>query len=173
MKTVDELIAVVKKEADFKDRLASKADDQWKRGNHLALAADLRQVADLLASYRDKEAFAPENVAVSLGTADDMPRPDEVTDFASLDDLSDLPPELLQEMNLPEGELQERQIVAIIQGAGRPLATNEIMVAFYRKHKEVLQRRPLASRLYRMTTKNMIEGVPGKKGLYRTPEKGA
>lgn len=83
-------------------------------------------------------------------------------------DLSDLPEELRNQLQITRVSELEQTIIAVIDGMYQGVANvDEILVGLYRKTNEVHQRQPLANKLYRMTTAKQLVSVPRKKGVYR------
>ena len=82
-------------------------------------------------------------------------------------DLSDLPPEVLAELNLTKVDELEQQLRDIVAaGDGREVALDPIIIELYRRHHVVLNRRFVMNKLYRMAQKGLIESVGGRKGVY-------
>jgi hypothetical protein len=91
-----------------------------------------------------------------------------------LGDLSDLPASLRAELNISAADQSEQQIIEVIRDFEGVAAVDEILVGLWRKYKVETKRRPLGSKLYRMTRKDMIHSVPKRRGLYSlTPIDGA
>lgn len=138
-----------------------------------ALAADYRRFA------RDAEADNPvrskahaaradavEAVAHELESARKRLRPLS-TEYG---DLSDLPPEVIEQLNLTkidELEQQMRDIVAAADGA--EMGLDQIIIELYRRHKVVQPRNFVMNKLYRMGKKGIVVAVEGKKGAYCLP----
>lgn len=81
-------------------------------------------------------------------------------------DRSDLPPELLEQLNLPEPDDIEKNVLEIIKEFGGKATLDQLLVFLFRKSGVVHNRNQLAGKLYRMTKKEMIFNVPKKKGVY-------
>jgi len=84
----------------------------------------------------------------------------------SLGDLSDLPSELLDQLNVAKSDELEDQIVTVINAYDGQANIDEILVGLYRKFKVVQQRRFIQNKLYRMAKAEMIFSIPDKKGAY-------
>src|SRR5439155_24649428 len=84
------------------------------------------------------------------------------------EDLVGLPPELLKQLKITEGDKLEAAIVEVINDAGGTLILDKLLIGLYRKTKEVHQRTTLVNRLYRMSQKGLVFSVPKKKGVYTT-----
>ena len=85
---------------------------------------------------------------------------------SSYGDLSDLPPEVLSELNLAKVDELEQQLRDIIVAANGQVGLDPIIIELYRRHKVVQQRRFIMNKLYRMAQKGVIEAVEGRKGVY-------
>jgi hypothetical protein len=83
-----------------------------------------------------------------------------------LGDLSDLPKELLDDLNLTTADEAETQIQEVVASFGGVAAVDEIMVGLWRRFNIIFKRQPLASKLYRMTKKELLHSVPQRRGLY-------
>lgn len=84
-----------------------------------------------------------------------------------LGDISDLPAELLKELNIKTDTLQGDIIDVMRNHLDGVSNIDELMVALYKKRKEITPRRALNSRLYNMTRAGLLERVEGKKGVYK------
>jgi len=86
-----------------------------------------------------------------------------------LGDLSDLPPELVKELNLNAPSELEQRIIAIIKKADDKKANiNTILVELFKRHNVVQKRRNMQNKLWRMMDQKQIWGVDGEKGVYTT-----
>lgn len=84
-----------------------------------------------------------------------------------LGDLSDLPEELRKQLVSIQYDETEQAIIDIVtEQFGGIASIDEILVALYRKTKEMPQREALANKIYRMTRKELLTSVSGKKGVY-------
>lgn len=142
-----------------------------------ALAAELRRLSQTQeiddpdrAKRSQERAEAMESVAHELEAARKRLRPIP-TEFG---DLSDLPEEVVNQLNLSrvdELEQQMRDIVAAADGA--EVGIDQIIIELYRRHKVVQERRFIMNKLYRMGQKGILNSVDGKKGVYYLPKPGA
>lgn len=91
---------------------------------------------------------------------------------ANGDDLSDLPPELLKELSITKTDELETQIVTIVNASSSVADIDTILINLYRRFEVVQTRRFLQNKLWRMTQKEILWSVEGKKGAYtsRPPE---
>lgn len=86
----------------------------------------------------------------------------------ALGDLSDLPEEVLAELSVTKLDELEQQLRDII-ASGDEVGLDVAIVELYRRHKLIHPRRFVMNKLYRMAQKGLIQGVDGKKGVYRVP----
>lgn len=88
-------------------------------------------------------------------------------------DLSDLPQEVIDQLNLSKVDELEQQMRDIIAaGGGQEVGIDQIIIELWRRHKvKGQERRFIMNKLYRMSTKGIISGVEGRKGVYMIPEK--
>ena len=90
---------------------------------------------------------------------------------ADLGDLSDLPEEVMQQLNLTKVDELEQQLRDIVASAdGAQVGLDKIIVEAFRRHKVVKSRTYIMNKLYRMGQKGSIESVEGKKGVYFVPK---
>lgn len=138
-----------------------------------ALAADYRRSAEAMDLIDDEKAQrhraaadSIESVAQELEAARKRLRPIP-NDFG---DLSDLPQEVMDQLNLSKVDELEQQMRDIIAAAGGDeVGIDQIIIELYRRHKVVQERRFIMNKLYRMGQKGLIESVEGKKGVYLLP----
>ena len=83
----------------------------------------------------------------------------------NLTDVSDLPPELIRELNLPTDKL-ESQIMALLQLMGEPIDLDQILIGLYRRFGLIQKRRFLQNKLWRMVSKKQIYKGKDRKGVY-------
>ena len=128
---------------------ASEADDQPRAKRQASIAANLESVASELDLARKR--LRP--VSNSYG------------------DLSDLPEELIEQLNLTKIDELEQQIRDIVASAeGVEMGIDPILIELYRRHKVVQTRKFLMNKLYRMAQKEIVNAAPGKKGYYYLPK---
>jgi len=90
-----------------------------------------------------------------------------------IDDLSDLPPELLEQLSDSATRGQTDILVKIIADRGGIATLDQILIDLYRKHGEVGKRTLIQNRLYRLYKNDgVIWPVPKKKGVYTTIPQG-
>lgn len=83
----------------------------------------------------------------------------------NLTNVSDLPPELIRELNLPTDEL-ESQIMALLRVMDEPVDLDQILIGLYRRFGVIQKRRFLQNKLWRMVSKNQIYKGKNRKGVY-------
>ncbi len=83
----------------------------------------------------------------------------------NLTDVSDLPPELIRELNLPTDKL-ESQIMALLRFVGEPVDLDQILIGLYRRFGVIQKRRFLQNKLWRMVSKKQIYKGKNRKGVY-------
>lgn len=86
--------------------------------------------------------------------------------FSVFSDLSDIPPELMKELNLDDEYQIDRKILTLFEKAGGTLNISELLIGFYRVHNEIKTRQYINGKLYRLTKKGLLEST-GKKGGYK------
>ncbi len=90
---------------------------------------------------------------------------------ADFGDLSDLPEEVMQHLNLAKVDELEQQLRDIVaSGDGAEVGLDQIIIELYRRHKAVKSRTYVMNKLYRMAHKATITSVEGKKGVYCVPK---
>jgi hypothetical protein len=85
-------------------------------------------------------------------------------------DTDDLPEQLKAQLRQPGAPTLEMQILDIVKDLDGACTVDEVIVSLWRKHKVLTKdRRALANRLYRMTTKGQLDSVRGRKGVWALP----
>lgn len=84
----------------------------------------------------------------------------------SMSDIADLPAELVEELNLSDGDKAEFAILAALEESGGVITLDRLLIALYRKTGEIHKRNALTNRLHRMSQKGRVFNAPGKKGVY-------
>jgi len=84
----------------------------------------------------------------------------------SWDEIEGLPEELLKELSLSDSDRTEFNILSSVRELGGVASLDRLLVHIYRQSGEIMKRVALNQRLYRMTQKELLHGVPGKKGVY-------
>ena len=139
-----------------------------------ALAADYRRLSQAADAEDPARAKRQSTIAASLeAVAHELegarqrlrPVPNDIGD------LSDLPEEVMKQLNLTRIDDLERQMRDIIAAAdGAEVGINHIIIELYRRHKVVKERAFIMNKLYRMAQKGIINGVEDKKGVYVLPK---
>jgi len=88
--------------------------------------------------------------------------------YINSDDLEDLPPELLAQLNITESDKKDMYISNLIKKCGGIISLDKLLIAIYKDSGEIYERNKLMARLYRMSLKELIYTHPSKKGQYST-----
>jgi hypothetical protein len=162
MDTVDALMQFVNEQVDFHRRQATRfAGERRRAANHTSTADKFDK---LLIFLIDIKVRLDENPNLfEAASAKKAPRL-----ALSWEEVEGLPPELMEELSISESDKTEFEITGLITELGGVASLDRIIVALYRKSKEISKRGVLNQRLYRMVQKEMIFSVPGKKGVYST-----
>ena len=143
----------------------------------------LDSVKALVADYRrfseKSEAEDPARAKRQVQVADNLEMVVEELELArkrlrplssDFGDLSDLPEEVLQQLNLSKLDELDQQLRDIVASAnGGEVAINQIIIELWRRHKVSKSRTYIMNKLYRMAQKDTITSVEGKKGVYCVP----
>ncbi len=78
----------------------------------------------------------------------------------NLDDLSDLPPDLMQEIVKIKGKT--RRVLEVYLRADRKITLNQLIVAYYRMHKETLCKTYANTTAYRLKNRKYLKSERGK-----------
>ena len=84
------------------------------------------------------------------------------------EDLEDLPPELLSQLNITESDKKDMYLIKLIEKCGGIISLDKLLIAIYKDSGEIYERNKLMARLYRMSQKGLIYTHPYKKGQYST-----
>ena len=82
------------------------------------------------------------------------------------DDLSDLPPELLQELQLRRTDQLELQIVAVLRAQGGSADLDQILIGLYREFQSVQKRRVLQNKMWRLVRKGRVSTAKDRRGHF-------
>ena len=85
----------------------------------------------------------------------------------NLDDIKDLPPELIKELNI-DTEGTEFTIISIIDESCGISTLDKILIGLYKKTGQINKRTQLNNKILRMIQRGDIFSVSGKKGVYTT-----
>jgi len=156
-------IALVKEQIAFHDNMTQKFGITTFRANlHKSTADKFRALVDDLV-IADGALDAP-----SLKKVTQAKGPIQLS--LTINEISDLPDELVKELSFSDADKTEFEIVNSIEEAGGIISLDKLLIALYKRTGEVHKRNSLYSRLARMATKNLIYYVPGKKGVYSTEQ---
>lgn len=95
--------------------------------------------------------------------------PAQISDYSSAlspEILNGLPPELVQQLSISEGDREEFKLIELIKKKGNTISLDHLLIAWYHEYQQVLERSTTNSRIYRMIKKGFLYSVPGKKGIY-------
>lgn len=84
----------------------------------------------------------------------------------SPEDLAGLPQELKEQLQFSASDQQELKILEILGQAGGFVSIDRLIVRLFQDTGEIVQRKVLTARLYRMTQKKRLFAVSGMKGVY-------
>jgi len=157
---LEEEIAFVKSQIDHHTRSVSffkEKGDYSKEKRHTGI---LRRFNDILPKME---------IANKAALAAPPTPPDEKKIGNRLGDLMDLPEEIRLQLVSVQFDETESQIVKVVNDDFSGVATiDEIFVGLYRATNEITQRDALANKIYRMTRKELLFSVEGRKGVYST-----
>lgn len=90
-------------------------------------------------------------------------------DIFSMDDLTDIPQHIKDELKVVSRDAFEKNIIALFHRAMRDLSIDEVTVGYYRLYGEAKERKQIMAKLYNMTRSDRpaLRSVVGKKGVYR------
>jgi len=159
MSILSKHLPFVNEQIAIQTKLAARyADSEWRSARHLSTC---EQFKALLADMEQGDRL------LDAGPIKPIPRGNMLQ--LKPEEMEGLPEELLAELSdsarVDKGDVIVLQILA---DAGGILSLDQILVAFYRKTGEVIKRTTMTSRLYRMTQRGALFGVPDKKGIYST-----
>jgi hypothetical protein len=159
MKDLAVHIALVKSQLEFHERQAARFNGERRRMEmHERTAEHFRDLLGDLIKLRDWQTQHPD----WMTPKSDQPRRITLT----LEEVEGLPKEVLDELSISESDRAEFNIVSAVRSLGGVASLDQIIVHLYTTTKEVQKRMPLNQRLYRMTQKELLHSVPGKKGVY-------
>ena len=95
--------------------------------------------------------------------------PNKSTSTILPSELEGLPKELLEQLSTDTHEIN---ILKIMEDHGGPISLDRLILNYYKRHSEVLDRRKLTAKLYRMCKSRSLYTV-GERGIYSLyePEK--
>jgi len=157
---IEEEITFVKSQIAHHSRsiefFRSKGDGEKER-RHTGI---LRRFNDLLPKMEQ---------AIQLALTAPPPPPDDKKIGNRLGNVTDLPEAIRLQLVSVQFDEDESQILKVVNEDFQGVATiDEIFVGLYRATNEVTQRDALANKIYRMTRKELLFSVKGRKGVYST-----
>jgi len=175
MPILEEHIPFVKGQIDYYDRMAVRFRSYPdKQRLYIEVANKLRALLSDMENSNASSTNSPHtNVAGTISSKlpenfFDNPLGLSPTDYAGVED------DIIKELNITPSDKLETVIVGLINSAGGVLVLDKIILGVYYLTGEKHQRISMTARLYRMAKKNLVYGVPKKKGVYTTikPENG-
>lgn len=157
---LDEEIAFVKSQIEHHKRSVEhfrtkNNDTKFRRHSGI-----LRRFEDIL--LKMESANDPASVSLAL-------TPENTKIGSRLGDVMDLPEEMRAQLVSVQFDEAEMQIVNLVKDSFGGVATiDEIFVGLYRAHDISSPREALANKIYRMTRKELLFSVSGRKGVYTT-----
>jgi hypothetical protein len=85
------------------------------------------------------------------------------------DDLTGLPEELVNQLNVKKSERKYADVLNVIRQLGGMACLDKILIGLYKETNVIYKRTDLTALLYRMCNKKIISSVKGKKGIYMLP----
>lgn len=163
MTILEKHVPFVNEEIAFQEKMLEKVSGNKHREEfHTAIRDKFRALlSDLIIADRDLAAIE-ESKQATLSQKGAMP--------LSPDDIDGLPDELIKELSISEADKTEFAIVALINDAGGILSLDRILIGVFKNTGEIFKRTAMTSKLYRMSQKGLVYGVPNKKGWYSTQE---
>ncbi len=149
--TITEQTAFVKAQIEFHLERVERFDDKdFRKKKHIETANKFKSLLKCLENVPlDQEDSSNERL------------------FLKSEDIEDLPEELLEELSISKADKTEFAILEIFGEQNRiMMSLDQIMIALYKKNKEIVKRTALTNRLYRMCSKELMYSMPGKKGIY-------
>lgn len=155
---IEKYIPFVKEQIALQEKMITKfADQAWRQNLHIAalekyksLEKDILEVSSYIKELekRPKSKIAAKRLNLTF------------------EDVQGLPQELIDELSISEADRTEFHVSAIIEELGGIASLDQIIVGLYKKTNEITKRNTLTSRLHRMSNKELVFSVPGKKGVY-------
>lgn len=162
MSKLVEYIPFVKEQIAFQKKMADKyTAEAWRQDLHLKSAHKFEELMEDI----NKNATYVKNLE-KLEENYPSPKRNKNNINLSFGEIQDLPEELLQELSISDTELTEFAIYSIIEENGGVASLDRILTDLYKKTGEIHKRPSMTAKLYRMTQKEMVFGVPNKKGIY-------
>jgi hypothetical protein len=162
MAILDKHLSFVKDQILFHEKMANKfASNEFRKNLHLSTAEKFKSLEkDLFnadTALLIKEIHEPRKVSVhKLNLTPEC--------------IEGLPEDLIKELSISEGDKTEFLILNVIEENGGVASLDKILIGVYKKTQEIMKRTALTARLYRMSQKQTVYNVVGKKGVYSLRE---
>lgn len=169
MHILDKHVDFVKEQLKHYDKMAVKnRNSKQHQKVYLSVAENLRNLLTDIENVILAEAHKPDNSSHQLEDISGklpenfLSNPYALTpqDYAGLED------DILEQLNITEGDKLDSIIVNLMRAAGGVLVLDKIIIGVYHLTGEKHQRTSMTAKLYRMAKKNIIHSVPKKKGVY-------
>lgn len=163
MNDIPQHIEFVKSQQTFHERQALRfVDDFRRRDLHAGTVEKFKSLANYLTKLEENLSGGS-----PIGGGSVLPG-GQYRLALTREEVEGLPEELMNELKVSDADKAEFNIIALIDEAGGVTTLDRILVALYRQSGEIVKRANLNARLYRMSQKDLVYGVPGKKGVYST-----
>lgn len=147
---LEQSLDFLRKLSEWFDRQAAAAEDAQEAEKYIVLSRGVLKERNVIQEWL-RETNAKRGSAIQL----------------TPDDLEGLPEDLKAELSLSESEQFELNILRLIEEAGGKISLDVLLVSWYRSKKEVIKRRTMTARIYRMLSKERLYSTPGYKGVYQ------
>jgi hypothetical protein len=166
MSSISSLVEFVNYQGKRLDKILTKHPaDAKARVAYKTLTAQFEEVAKVLTEQHEKNLSLEKRVnelkaelakrQISLDNLDLKPH-----------DIVGLPEDVIKQLSISEGDRQEFKFLEMIESAGGTMTLDKLIIQLYRDTGEIHDRAKLNAKLYRMTSKEMLYSVPGKRGVY-------
>lgn len=154
---------ILQEQIDFHKSNAEKFKNNkstYRHAKHLETAANFRFVRDLIKELQEE--------INCLKSGFEVNKPINLS--LSPKDIENLPEELVKELSITNADRVEFAIQSMIEDAGGIMSLDQIIVGLFNQTGEINKRPQITAKLYRMSQKGLIYGVPLKKGVYSIKE---
>lgn len=147
-------VDVIEQQVELLSRLSEETGDWEEKRAYESARQRMSELKDAIEAHEEQA----ESGGVYVSSVSIEP------DF---NEIEDLPEELQNELSFkPSGT--DYQIPKIINDNGGIASLDKILIELYKRTGEVTKRSRLSSKIYRLTNKEFVFPVPGKKGVYST-----
>jgi hypothetical protein len=162
---VSQDLAILQEQVDFHKKRAAKLDKVATADSKSRAKLHIATAEKLLTVYAHIQVLHTELINVPAL------KPITINDqlSLSLDEIQDLPPELLAELSV-DADKTEFAILALLREGGGVLSMDKILIGLFKRTGEIHKRSALNNRLYRMEKNGDLFKVPGKKSAYSIRE---